>query len=475
MTPAATQSAGSPLVASIGVGVLAAVTLARGVAPFTEPDVWWHLREGTYILASHRVTGPDPWALFATRPYTATQWLPEAVAAWVYAHTAMNGVLALRAVVILSTVLVVYATCRRLAGRLASSLAALVFLIASSASLNPRPQLLSFLFFALTTLACIMMLEDQRPRWWLIPIFWAWASCHGLWMFGLALIVLSVVSIVLVSKGGLTPRQIGVWSLLPLGCGAAVALTPLGTRVLSAPFTVANNASWIADEWQATPFNNGYSYTALAALALTAIVWVRGEERPPMWHPMFLAVAAVLSVSMWRLLPLGMVVCAPLLASALQSLLGSVSERRQHRAMPLWKRAASVVALVCCVVVAAALVPTPSRYPGPLPSIDRTLDAAPAGSVVMNDFGVSGWLLWRHESLHPVADLRVEIYPGTFLHSYTDALAARPGWLAFVTNVNARYALLDRDSPLASALEDRVGWHAISRDAHFVLLERGSS
>ena len=52
-------------------------------------------------------------------------------------------------------------------------------------SSDERVQLVSFVLFAVTLHACIGMVRDRRPRWWLVPVFWLWACCHGLWIFGL--------------------------------------------------------------------------------------------------------------------------------------------------------------------------------------------------------------------------------------------------------------------------------------------------
>ena len=77
-------------------------------------------------------------------------------------------------------------------GVLPSSATTVLTLLASSAGLNPRPQLVGFLLFAITVLAWREMVRDQRPRWWLVPLFWLWACSHGLWTFGLAVSALTL-------------------------------------------------------------------------------------------------------------------------------------------------------------------------------------------------------------------------------------------------------------------------------------------
>lgn len=445
------------------------IALARGLAPFAEPDIWWHLRVGEHILDSHQLYGPDPWAHLADQPYLATQWLAEAVAAQAYRWAGIGAVLWLRTLSILLLAALVYAASRRLGGRLPAALATGVAILGASGSLNPRPQLVSFVMFALVVVAWLRTVEDHRPRWWLVPAFWLWACCHGLWMFGILLGVTTSCCILLPRSPDRSRLAVRL-AALNLATLAAVAVTPLGPRLLIAPFTVANNAAWIADEWAATPLNNAFSITAVAMIVVTAVCWLVRPWPRPLWQYVWLALSAVLTLSMWRLVPLGVVLCAPLLSSALQGLLPSVREqvdRRERRGLLLALAAGLAVAAVAC---AGPVGRTPALYPAGMGRIDKALDTVPARSVVMDDFGVSGWLLWTHPQLVPAADLRVEIYSTTYLHRYIDAGNTRPGWQGYLSTINARYALLDKTSALTDALVHEQHWTTMASSHTFVLL-----
>jgi hypothetical protein len=450
--------------------LMALVALARGLAPFSEPDIWWHLRVGEHILDTHQINGPDPWAGFAGRPYMATQWLAEAVAAQAYRWGGMGAVLWLRTAAILALALVVYVAARRLGGRLPAALATGVAILGASASLNPRPQLVSFLMFAITVGAWLGTAKDGRVRWWLIPLYWLWACCHGLWVFGILVgVVTSVALVCQADPAG--RRRIGMQLLLVnAGTTLAVALTPLGPGLLTAPFTVADNAASIAEEWAATPLSNAFSITTAAAIMVTALCWLVRPARRPWWQYAWLGLSAALTLYMWRLVPLGAILCAPLLAGALQSILTGVREGvdRRERVRLLCGLAAAL--LVAGVVCAGPAGPKAVDYPTGMGSIDRALSAVPQRSVVMNDFGISGWMLWTHPQLVPVADLRVEIYPTDYLTRYIDAENAAPGWEAFIRETGARYALVERRSAIGDALVHEAQWAPVATSTRFVLL-----
>lgn len=470
MTIRSTTRPPTPLLAGTAIVLMFGVALARGVTPFAEPDLWWHLRVGEHILATGEINGTDPWARFATHPYTATQWLAEVAAAACYRWFGMGAIVWLRSLAIIAMTLLVYAASRRFAGRLPSALAASVAILASGASLNPRPQLVSFVLFAAAVYAWLGTARDLRPRWWLVPMFWIWACCHGLWGFGLLLGVLTTTALLVDRRVVITRSAALRLGGLNLASCAAVACTPLGPGLLVTPFRVANNASWIADEWQATPVSNPYSITAVAAILITATLWMRKARPRPLWQMAFLGLAAALTLWMWRLVPLGSILAAPILASALNEGLLSRPERAS-RSERLGLGFGTLAAALVATLVSIASGSHASQFPQAIGSIDKSLDRVPEKSVIFADFGISGWLLWTHPQLVPVADLRMELYGEKHLRDYIAASQARPGWETFVASTTAEYALEANDSPLADALIHRKGWSVVAKSKDFTLLK----
>jgi hypothetical protein len=461
---------GSPLVGRAAVGLVLGLALVKGLSPFSEPDVWWHLRVGELIRSGSGLTYTDPSAALAARPYVATQWLPEAVTSAAYDLGGTGAVLWLRAAAIVLLVAGVYWACRRTAGRLPSAVVAGLTLIGAGGGLNPRPQLVSFVLFAVTVHAWCGMVQDRRPRWWLVPLFWVWACSHGLWAFGLAVGAVLLAASIADPDTRPSRREVGRLAGLWGACLAAVAATPLGPQLLLTPLQVAGNASMIAEEWRATPLNNVFSWAALTMVAGTAVLWAVRPARRPWWQLALLGFGAACVLWMWRLVPLGCIAVAPLLAGALQESIASRREPvgpRERRSLVV-----GVVALLAVAAVAATgpTASTAQRYPGGLRPVDAALADLPAGTVVMADFGISGWLLHEHPALTPVADLRGEIYSRAHLKAYADTLTARPGWSQFVESTGATAAVLGTDSALADALRNRSGWTVRATTDDFIVL-----
>lgn len=456
---------------ALAVGLLLAGGCFVALLPTPDPDVWWHLRVGEHILRTGTLVGPDPWARFAAYPYVATQWLPEALLAKAFAAFGVPAVLWLRTVAVLAMVTSTYAAARRGADASPAAIAAGLALMGAGASLAPRPQLLSFVFIAVTLRAWWDTAHDLLPRWWLVPCFWLWACCHGLWPLGIALGAVMTGALAADRRSGAGRSTLLRLGLLNVCTVIAAALTPIGPRLLTSAVTFAGNASWVADEWKATPLNNIFSVTTVGMLLAAALLLLRRGARVPWWQLALLFLAAGSTLWMWRLVPVGAILTAPLLATGLQSL-------RQQPASPWTSRerrrclvGACVAAALTAAVCASSVIPTRADSPTRLHALDRSLDRLPAGTVVANDFGFSGWMLFRHQDLVPVADLRVEIYSGAYLHRYVDAEQVRPGWEGFVRSTGARYAVLQADSSLADALVQRLHWRVVVRDHGYALIQ----
>ena len=54
-----------PALALFAVGT----TTRFGIRPVSDPDAWWHLKAGAYLLSHWRFDGPDPWVPFSSRPF----------------------------------------------------------------------------------------------------------------------------------------------------------------------------------------------------------------------------------------------------------------------------------------------------------------------------------------------------------------------------------------------------------------------
>jgi hypothetical protein len=457
---------GDPRWLAPALALFAVVTTVKlGIRAVSDPDAWWHLKTGAYVLSDWQFNGSDPWVPFATRPFVLTQWLPEVVAQQGYLLFGLPALAWLRCVAMLALLSALVWAARQTADAVPAIMAALAGLIGTGGSLSERPQLVSFVLLAITVGAWWKTAGDLRPRWWLAPMTFLWACSHGMWGVGVFIGLVVIAGLALDRR--LDRHTAARLLAVPALSIAAAALTPVGPRLLLTPFEVSSNAAQFVAEWQPTDVRDTFALVTLGMIALVLLSWIRATTTRTWWQIALAGTAVVCTLAMGRTVPIGSIIAAPLLASALQ-------EQRRHPAAPLSRRATSawIGLTAAAAIVAAPLAGALATQPSGTPERLRPqLAAIPAKTVVLNEFSVGGWLLWAEPHLTPVIDLRSEIYSTGYIRDYVRMRDVRAGWQVFLERTKPEYALLKTNAALTVALAERLSWTTVSKDAGYVLLK----
>jgi hypothetical protein len=309
----------------------------------------------------------------------------------------------------------------------------------------------TFIFTAITVHAWLRTAQDRRPRWWLIPLTWTWACCHGLWFLGPILGVVAIVG--LMADRSAERRDVRRLLTVPIASVVAAALTPVGPILLTAPFHVGHVTHYIS-EWQPTRI------TELPALAMALLISIpilralRQDRRLPWVHLLLLGFALAIGLMQVRTVGVAAVIAAPVAATSLHELT-ALAREAGTKAEAVITASVATVALVLAALIAPTIAGIPGRGPN---GLNPALDALPAGTVICNDQLVGGWLIWRHPDLRVTFDTRVEIYTEDFIDMVVGATALNPGWDHYLEDTGCRHALLIQDSPFAAALAEQRGW-----------------
>ena len=442
-----------------------ATTVKLGIRPVSDPDAWWHLKAGAYLLSHWRFIGPDPWVPFSSRPFVLTEWLPEVVAQKGYALFGLPAVAWLRCAAMLALLSALVWAARQTADTVPAIMAALAGLIGAGGSLSERPQLVSFVLLAVTVGAWWKTAEDLRPRWWLAPMTFLWACSHGMWGVGVLIGLVVLAGLALDRR---LDRRTAVRLLaVPALSVVAAALTPVGPRLLLTPIEVSSNAALFVEEWQPTDARDIFAAVTLVMIALALLPWIRGTSARPWWQIALAGTAVVCTLAMFRTIPLGSIIATPLLASALQEQRGHAATPPSRRGTLAWVGLVAAAAIVAAPI-AGAVAQKPSGWPE---GLRPQLAAIPAKTVVLNDFAAGGWLLWAEPQLIPVIDLRSEIYSMDYIRDYQRTEQVRAGWQEFLDRTKPKYALLKAAAPLTVALREELHWTTVGTNDDYVLLK----
>ena len=125
-----------------------------------------------------------------------------------------------------------------------------------------------------------------------------------------------------------------------------------------------------------------------------------------------------------------------------------------------------VISAALAAVVLPATTATPDRMPV---GLDAALDRLPAGTVVFDEYGLGGYLRYRHPDLVPVIDERTELFTVDYVEAYLAARGAKPGWTDFVERTARQGGLVPAESAIADALPRELGWRSLGTSGDYVL------
>jgi hypothetical protein len=165
--------------------------------PIDDPDIWWHLRTGQWIVAHGHVPIEDPFSIFgAGKPWIAYSWLFEVLVYGLHRHFGLTGLVAFTVTMSLMVAVTIHLLLRRARLPFVAEVLLLGVIFASlKPLLSPRPWLFSILFTAIE----LILISTLRRSWKFIPalvlpmLFVLWANLHIQFVYGLAILAFLTV------------------------------------------------------------------------------------------------------------------------------------------------------------------------------------------------------------------------------------------------------------------------------------------
>ena len=161
-----------------------------------DPDIWWHLKAGDWIVQHHAVPYVGIFSrTAATHPWIAYSWGYEVLLSRAYAWFGLVGFALFGIFLSVAVAFVLFWMLHRLSGRFwVAWILALIGSFAFLFSLMPRPVFVTFILF---TVVLTFLLEAQRTGriqllWWLPLLFVLWANIHIQFIYGLFVVGLFV-------------------------------------------------------------------------------------------------------------------------------------------------------------------------------------------------------------------------------------------------------------------------------------------
>jgi hypothetical protein len=396
-----------------------------------DPDIWWHLRTGDWIVEHVAVphTGLFTYTA-AQRPWTAYSWGYEVLLSRAHAWFGLVGFGLFGVATTLLVAVVLFAVVLRMSGRfwiawLLTSVGCYAFLF----SLMPRPV---FFSMALFTVMLGMIMESQRASdirrlYWLPLLFVLWANLHIQFTYGLAVLGLFIAAhavrrvaqrlkLETISKTFPQP----ILPVLPLvgvvvACVLASCVGPYSFHLFGVLVAYSKQKATYETIIELLPLNfediSHYAEVLLAAGAFVALGWRKNLD---LFQVALMTVATVVAFRTTRDAWFVCIVAVLVIADAAPS-----SERRFNFTVPEATGVAAALLFVLFLVCRNADFTTAgldrkvtSHYPVNAANFIRS-ESLPGP--LYNSFDYGGFLIWYLPDYPVSVDGRNDIY-GDELH-----------------------------------------------------------
>ena len=247
-----------PLVIAVVV-LFGVLSNARFNAVLADPDTYWHLATGRWIIEHKALPSGDPFSYSVPgAPWITHEWLSELLLTGVYRAAGWTGLVVLVALIFAVTL----ACLMRFLLKRMEPIDGLLFTGFAGAMLMShllvRPHVLVWPLLAVWVGTLVDAVEKERnPPWWLMPVIVLWANMHASFTLGLAFGAALAIEAVLGQSGDRRRVAATRWgSFIALSVVASM-LTPFGWRGLwfSAEFMQMHVLLDSITEWRSPDFH----------------------------------------------------------------------------------------------------------------------------------------------------------------------------------------------------------------------------
>jgi hypothetical protein len=448
------------------------VRLARVPA---DPDQFWHIETGRYIVQHHAVPSTDVFSWYGRMrgaSWMAQEWLFGVIAFGLHSLGGFKLLYAFTALLDALMFLLAYAlSLARSRNRTLSFAIATLAVLGTYGNLASRPQMITFCL-----LLAIALLGEKKMLWWAVPLVVLGANVHG-GAYPIYLVVVAFYAL---------PEQPAVLA----ACAAAVLLNPRGAALLPYPLGIANPDAVFIQEFQPT---------ALASRPIDAIVYfttllLMWQKRVRFKDGLFALALIALSLTAIRQVAFFYVLALPVLAPYLLApRLGAAERQPRAKQTPppieplprhsLAREALASAPLAVLAVMVAAFCVVAARQPL---EVAKGYPAGAAAFVRANHLD-RVWNLWQDGGylisvgVPPLVDGRGDPFMAAanhgvdLAHDYFTTYALEQDPRAFFDRYGIRNLIVGKRTGFYAALVHDPALRTLYADSAYAVMQYGGT
>jgi hypothetical protein len=444
-----------------------ALLLVLGARLLNDPDVYWHIAVGQWIVEHRAFPHVDTFsATVAGAPWIAKEWLSQVLYAGAHAVAGWPGVVVLAACTIAAAfALLAYFLLQKLAPLPALTFVGAAFVLAAP-HLQARPHALALPLMVAWVGVLIDAVDRRRaPPMPLLLVMTLWANLHGSFTLGLALI--APLAVEAWWNAGAARRETAL-NWLRFGALALIAacVTPYGPEPILVAWRVLGLGQILSiiGEWRPQDFGRIGGFELCLLLGLGFALY-RGIVLPPVRIAVLLGLLH-LGLSQARHADVLGLLAPLVLAQPLARQIGSAEESAE-RASPQSSGLVHGVLAACLVALTWALASTSGWTPrvqiSPVNAV-AAIKARNAGPI-LNDYDFGGYLIYA--GVKPFIDGRTDqLYGEAFVvrHDRAVTLQNVGDFVRLLDEYGVAATLLNPATPAVGLLDRMDEWQRVYAD-----------
>jgi hypothetical protein len=466
------------------LGAILVALLIPAVQPVSDPDFFWHLRVGQFIMA-HGIPHQDLFTFTVPdHAFVTHEWLSEVLMAALAGAGGLAAVSLYFGLITWLGFLGLLASMRKVSFVIAG-MALFLGVAAANPIFGPRTQMETFAL-VIGLVLVLRRYEDTGDRRWLYPVpaaFILWVNLHAGFTIGLVFLAAAVAgrlaSRALARAQGRPPgpaaAPIAVTLLLS---AAAVLVNPNTYRiyVYAAETQFSSAQQRLIVEWFSPDFHDLHLLPFQLMLLVIAGLLALSARRPSATDGLLLLGGTVLALHSVRHIALFVAIGTPVLAELAE---GLWEAWRQHlprlhepRATPLVGAVNGLVLLLVGALMLAYTVPAAGsgfRSPHitgdyPVAAVDYLEPDLPPGHM-FNQYGWGGYLvyrLWPRQRVYVYGDAAV--MGDAFLNEWNSVETIHPDFRRTLDRRAVTWVIDSPNTPLLVALAQTPEWVKVFAD-----------
>jgi len=489
---------------SFYVAVLILLVLIIALRVPLDTDMWWHLRAGEETWNSQSVYLVDTLSYTrAGEPWINHSWLAQVIMIGLYK---LGEYKALSLWVGVTAALSMFFLYLQMEGHaLIKTFLVLFASFVSSVIWSPRPQIFSFLLFAITGFIIFRFkTAGKKQLYWLAPIFIVWSNLHGGYILGIILIFSVVLGEIFdqvmgeKSENSLNWDEISLLSIWGIAGFVLAAVNPNGIKMWIIPFQTVGVDSLqnLINEWASPDFHQPIQQLMLVLLFGTFAAVGLSKRRLSGSELLNVTIFGILALTARRNFAPFALVATPVLSKHLTSLLPEwkshlterfkfISNLTQYQNKSRQEINKTIQLIVNTVVVFTLIFTAGYKWINvsnqefvekteqniyPIDAVNWIKKEMPEGNL-LNEYNWGGYLAWYLRDYQLFVDGRTDLFGDEIIENWLDLFNAAGNWEKSIAEWEINTIFLKRDRPIVQALV-QSGWVYGYQDETVVVLSR---